>query len=203
MTITYEFGDGLYVNLTNRCDCACVFCIRKSDSEAIFHHDLWLPQEPKAQDVLDSILEHDLSNYAELVFCGFGEPSYRTDDILWICDQLRAQCAALPPIRLNTNGHGSMLLGRNLAPEFTGRIDCISVSLNGATPEEYCENTRPQAGEAAFYAMLDFVRECSKTVPEVVLTVVDFEKTQEDLDPCRKLASDLGAILRIRAYSEA
>ena len=27
-TITYEYGGGLYVNLTNRCDCACVFCLR-------------------------------------------------------------------------------------------------------------------------------------------------------------------------------
>ena len=29
-TISYEYGDSLYVNLTNRCDCACVFCLRQN-----------------------------------------------------------------------------------------------------------------------------------------------------------------------------
>ena len=29
-TISYEYGDALYVNLTNRCDCACVFCLRNN-----------------------------------------------------------------------------------------------------------------------------------------------------------------------------
>lgn len=81
MTITYEYGDGLYVNLTNRCDCACVFCIRKSDSEAMFAHDLWLPKEPTREEALDDILSWDLPTFSELVFCGFGEPSYRIDDI--------------------------------------------------------------------------------------------------------------------------
>lgn len=28
MTISYEYEGALYVNLTNRCDCACVFCLR-------------------------------------------------------------------------------------------------------------------------------------------------------------------------------
>ena len=29
-TISYEYGDALYVNLTNRCDCACIFCLRNN-----------------------------------------------------------------------------------------------------------------------------------------------------------------------------
>lgn len=30
MTIVYPVGKGLYVNMTNRCPCACEFCIRKN-----------------------------------------------------------------------------------------------------------------------------------------------------------------------------
>ena len=26
--ITYDYYGSLYINLTNRCDCRCVFCIR-------------------------------------------------------------------------------------------------------------------------------------------------------------------------------
>ena len=27
MTITYEYEDALYVNLTNKCNCNCEFCL--------------------------------------------------------------------------------------------------------------------------------------------------------------------------------
>ena len=30
MTIFYEFEGKLYANITNRCPCSCVFCIRKN-----------------------------------------------------------------------------------------------------------------------------------------------------------------------------
>lgn len=203
MTMTYEFGDGLYVNLTNRCDCACLFCIRKSDSEALFEHDLWLPQEPSCEAVLADIVQQKPARYAELVFCGFGEPSYRLDDILWICDRLRETVQALPPIRLNTNGHASLLLGRDVTPELSGRLDRISISLNASNGEDYCTVTRPRAGMLAWDALLDFAQKAARFVPEVVLTIVDFEKSEEEIAACRTLADSLGVILRIRDFTEA
>ena len=43
MTISYEYEDCLYVNLTNRCDCACVFCLRHNGHKgSIYADDLWL-----------------------------------------------------------------------------------------------------------------------------------------------------------------
>lgn len=203
MTMTYEYGDGLYVNLTNRCDCACLFCIRKSDSEALFDHDLWLPQEPSKEDVLSDILHWELSSYAELVFCGFGEPTYRLDDILWICDRLRESAPFLPPIRLNTNGHASLILGHDVTPSLAGRLDRISISLNASNAEDYCAVTRPRAGVAAWEALLDFAQKAARFVPEVVLTIVDYEKTEEEIAACRTLADSLGVTLRIRNYTEA
>ena len=33
MTITYEYEGALYVNLTNRCNCSCEFCLRRGKAE--------------------------------------------------------------------------------------------------------------------------------------------------------------------------
>ena len=42
-TISYAYGPALYVNLTNRCDCACVFCLRHNGHKgSIYADDLWL-----------------------------------------------------------------------------------------------------------------------------------------------------------------
>ena len=106
----------------------------------------------------------------------------------------------LPPVRINTNGHANRILGRDVTPELAGRIDTISISLNGSTAEEYCAVTKPRDGEAAWQAMLDFTRRAREYVPHVVMTVVDKDKSPEELERCRKLTEDLGVTLRIRAY---
>lgn len=38
-TISYEYGDALYVNLTNRCDCACIFCLRNNGHKGSIYAD--------------------------------------------------------------------------------------------------------------------------------------------------------------------
>lgn len=202
MTITYEYDDSLYINLTNRCDCSCVFCIRQNGAgEALFDDSLWLPREPTQEEALEDILSRDLSSYRELVFCGYGEPTYRIDTILWLCDELRARVPNLPKIRLNTNGHGSLLNNRNIAPSLHGRIDVVSISLNSPHPDNYCAITRPRDGIIAWESMLNFVRESVRFVPEVILTVVNQGLSEEDLRKSHILAKSLGATLRIREYS--
>ena len=46
MTITYEVGGNLYLNITNRCPCACTFCIRTLCDGAYGSDPLWLEHEP-------------------------------------------------------------------------------------------------------------------------------------------------------------
>ena len=43
-TITYEYGDNLYVNPTNRCNFNCEFCLRHNQGSggSIYTHNLWL-----------------------------------------------------------------------------------------------------------------------------------------------------------------
>ena len=201
MTISYEYEGALYVNLTNRCDCACVFCLRHNGHKgSIYADDLWLDHEPTRQEALEDLLARDLPKYSELVFCGFGEPAYRMDDILWLVDRLKEAAPGLPPVRINTNGHADLILGRDVTPELKGRIDALSISLNGSTCEEYVAVTRPRDGERAWEAMLDFTRRAVRYVPTVMMTVVDKDKSPQELEACRALCESLGARLRVRAY---
>ena len=201
MTITYEYEGALYVNLTNRCDCSCVFCLRHNGHKgSIYADDLWLEHEPTVEEALADFYARALASYREIVFCGFGEPMYRVDDICAIVDALKAEYPALPPVRINTNGHANLIHGRDVTPDLTGRIDVISISLNGSTAEEYCAVTKPRDGEKAWEAMLDFTRKCAAVIPTVMMTIVDKDKTPEEIEACRALAESLGAKLRIRAY---
>jgi len=202
MTITYEYKGSLYVNLTNRCDCACVFCLRHNGHKgSIYADDLWLDHEPDREEIWADLSKRDLTRYQELIFCGFGEPMFRWDDDAWLIDELhKVYGDKMPPVRINTNGHANTILGRDVAPELAGRVDVVSISLNGATAEEYTAVTQPSTGEKGWEDMLEFTRRASQYVPKVVMTIVDKDKTDADIAQCRALAEGLGAQLRVRAY---
>ena len=201
MTITYEYEGALYVNLTNKCDCACVFCLRHNGHKgSIYADDLWLEREPTREEALADLMARDLSQYRELVFCGFGEPVFRWDDDAWLIDELKKRGVQLPPVRINTNGHANRILGRDITPELAGRVDVVSISLNGSDAEEYAAVTQPSTGKLGWEDMLDFTRKAAQYVPKVVMTVVNKDKTEEDIRRCRALAESLGATLRVREY---
>lgn len=201
MTISYEYEKGLYVNLTNRCDCNCVFCLRHNNGGgSIYADNLWLSHEPSREEALKDLLARNPASYEELVFCGFGEPMYRVDDIVWLVDELKKAVPDLPSVRINTNGHANLIHGRDVTPMLKDRIDVLSISLNAATKEEYTAVTRPRDGAAAWDAMLDFVRRAKEFVPHVVLTIVDKDKTPAEIEACRAIAQELGVTLRVRAY---
>ena len=200
-TISYEYEGSLYVNLTNRCDCACVFCLRNNGHKgSIYADDLWLEHEPTRQEALADLLKRDLTSYPEIVFCGFGEPTFRLDDILWLVDEMKKAVPALPPIRINTNGHADLIHGRDTVSDMKGRIDVLSISLNGSNCEEYVKVTRPRDGEKAWDAMLDFTRAAARVIPKVVMTIVNKDKSPEEIEACRAMCTELGAILRVREY---
>lgn len=205
MTITYEYEDSLYVNLTNKCNCACEFCLRHGEKEgSIYTEDsLWLEREPTNQEALDSFLARDLSQYKEIVFCGYGEPTYRTDTIIWLVDSLKVKLGKIPPVRINTNGHGNLIQGRNIVPDLVGRVDTLSISLNSLNAEDYVALCHPKQGIVAYQAMLDFGQSAAKVIPHVVFTIVDFDKTEEEIHQCYALAAKLGVSLRVRSFIES
>lgn len=196
MTMLYTVGNKIYVNLTNRCPCACTFCIRQNGDGAYGSDSLWLDREPTADEVIAEFGKYDLSRYTEVVFCGYGEPMERAEDVALIGKHIREKLGL--PVRLNTNGLGDKINGRPTAQLLEGAVDIVSISLNQCSAEKYNAVTRPK-WEDAFEAMLKFAEDCKKYVPKVMFTVVDVIP-EEDIKTCRELSERLGIELRVRTY---
>ena len=101
--------------------------------------------------------------------------------------------------RMDTNGTGSLIHGRDIAPDFEGRFDMVSISLNTDTAEKYDALCHPiHAG--AYEEMKRFAKEVQKYVPTVMMTVVD-TIPKEEIENCRKICEEeVGAIYRVREY---
>ena len=200
MTVTYQVKTSIYVNLTNKCPCACTFCLRKNHPGVYSSSSLWLEREPTLEEVKASLDEWDFKRFREVVFCGYGEPTERLDTLLATAEYLKSRSDA-PKIRVNTNGLSDLVNGKPTAALFAGKVDCISISLNTDDPTEYLAVCRPSFGDAAYPALLKFAKEAAESVPEVVMTVVDEPVTSLDKqERCRKIAESLGARLRVRPY---
>ncbi|MCL2427180.1 MAG: TatD family nuclease-associated radical SAM protein [Oscillospiraceae bacterium] len=193
MTISYRVGNGLYINMTNRCSNDCKFCIRRITDSYGSADSLWLSDEPSREDVLEDVLKQDFSDYEEIVFCGYGEPTYRLDDLLWLCKQIKKSCSL--PIRVNTNGHASLIAGYETPPLFSEAVDRLSISLNAPDADEYNSLCKPIFGVDAYQGVLDFAKNSKDYVPEVILSVVE---GTTDIERCRSIAESIGLPLRIR-----
>ncbi|WP_373154724.1 TatD family nuclease-associated radical SAM protein [Clostridium sp. AUH-JLR23] len=189
----------VYVNLTNRCPCACTFCLRQT-KEMEEGHSLWLEEEPTVEDVIKEFQKYDLDDFHEVVFCGFGEPLERVEDVIQIAGILKHFRRDLP-IRVNTNGLACLIHQRDVTPEFKGRIDTVSISLNAPDAKEYDALTRSRFGIKSFQAMLDFAKSCREYVPFVVMSVVDIIG-EEKIKKCQAICDDLGVTLRVRPFEE-
>lgn len=198
MEILYEVHQNLYVNLTNRCSCACTFCLRQDMDRIGKSGNLWLEREPSVKEVIEEFSKFNRENYKEVVFCGFGEPTEAFEVLKEAAAFIKKEWKL--PIRINTNGQGSLINGRNIAPELEGLIDTVSISLNHPDPKKYQELVRSRFGEAGFEGMLSFAKECVKYVPHVVMTTVDTTITKEEEERCRKICEEIGAVYRIRSW---
>ena len=201
MTIVYRVHDNLYVNMTNRCSSSCVFCLRNTrDRMDQEKGSLWLSHEPSVEEVKQAFEKEDMSQYREVVFCGFGEPTERFDDLLTIAAFVKEQYQK--PIRINTNGQGNLINKRDIVPEMKGLVDAISISLNTPNEDRYHELVRSRFGDQAFQAMLDFAKEAKEYVPQVILSTVETTITKEEEKECQKICDDLGVTYRLREFEE-
>ena len=202
MTITYEVDSGLYVNLTNRCTNRCDFCIRNNGDGAYGSDSLWLEREPTVDEIIDSVLSREVSRYSEIVFCGYGEPTVRLQDM---CEVARAVKEAYPSvkIRVNTNGHASLIHGPDAPKMFEGCIDTVSISLNTPSPEKYEAICHPVYKEKAFPALLDFAKNVKNYVQKTLFSVVRETLSDSEVSECFKIAESVGVELRIRDYISA
>ncbi len=196
-TILYPYQGNIYVNLTNRCPCRCTFCLRQTKDEMDGSGSLWLDHEPSVEEVKAELSRFDMTKYAELVFCGFGEPTERLDAIAELVKYIRSNYSI--PIRVNTNGLSDLINGRDTAADFSG-VDAVSISLNTPDKEEYLRLTRNKFGIESFEAMLRFAGNVKKYVPRVILSTVSTTITPDEEEQCRKICEALGVTYRIRPF---
>ena len=194
--ITYVIKNSLCINLTNHCTNKCDFCVKERNNSDFQVTDLTFDREPSLDDILFEVSTSNLNQYKEIVFCGYGEPTCRLYDMLTICKRIRELTTT--PIRVNTNGHASLILGEDTAPLFKGLVDCVSISLNAADSDTYVNLCHPKFGENAYIGVLKFAREIIKYVPDVYLTVNAEWLSKEDVARCAEIAANIGAKFLVR-----
>ncbi|MDD6483762.1 MAG: TIGR04100 family radical SAM protein [Clostridiales bacterium] len=199
MVILYEVHSGLYVNMTNKCPCACTFCLRQDRDEMNGSGSLWLEREPSVEEIKAEFDKFDMTKYSELVFCGFGEPTERLDDLVEVARFAKEKFGNIP-VRVNTNGLSDLIWGEDTAPKFAGAVDTVSISLNTPDRERYLELTRNKFGIESFDAMLNFAKNVKKYVKNVVMTTVSTTLSPEEEQKCAKICGDLGVSYRIRPF---
>ena len=196
MSIVYGYGSGIYLNITNRCPCKCIFCVR-NDTDALGDADsLWISSEPSAQEVMDELRKRNMLRCSEIVFCGYGEPTERFDLVLDLADRIKR--AFHKKVRIDTNGMGSLINGRDIVPEMKGLIDSVSVSLNAPDEESYLAVTRNRFGKGCYSELLKFIEECRDTIDDVQVSVVSGYITEEQEERCRRMAEGWGVRFRSR-----
>lgn len=198
--IVYTYKNKVYLNITNKCPCACTFCIR-SKKDAIGSADsLWLNHNPSFEEVKQALEGFNLENCEEIIFCGYGEPTNSFDVLIKTAKYIREKFKI--KTRVNTNGLGNLINERNIVKELCENVDAVSISLNCSNKEDYLKTVRPKFGIKSYDAMLDFAKECKEYTDNVLLSVVDVIGNEE-VEKCRKIADSINIPLRVRKYDNS
>jgi TatD DNase family protein len=196
-SIAYSLKGNIYVNVTSTCTNNCRFCPRHRFSNYLFGYNLGLVTDPTATEMVDAVRRlGGRGNVSEIVYCGYGEPTCRLGEVLEAARELKALGLAQ---RLNTNGQGNLINERNIVPELEEVFDRISISLNAPDRFGYEQLCRPDFGNRAFKAVVDFLRHAAASKMDCTVTALDFEGI--DIEACRALVAGVaGAEFRARRY---
>lgn len=191
----------VYVNITNDCNCDCVFCLR-SMKEMARESSLWIEHDPSLPEIVEELERLPWQYVREVVCCGFGEPLIRLNTVLSVLRWVKEHHPDMPT-RVNTNGLGELEHGYVFADQFAGLLDTVSISLNASNAERYLALTRSRFGISSYEAMLTFAEHCKPYVPNVVLTVVEKVEDAEEIALCRRICAERGLTLRVRPYEDS
>ena len=192
-TVSYVFGDNLYLNITNRCMMACPYCIKHKWANKFNGNDLKLEKEPTCEEVIEAI--GDPKKYNEVIFCGYGDSLVNLKAVKEISKWIKENGGK---VRINTAGLANCYYGKNILPELKGIVDVISISLNGSNPKEHNELNRPMFKEKSFHEIVKFAEEAKNYTTEVVITAVEFPGF--DVSKVEKIAKEIGVKFRAGAY---
>jgi TatD DNase family protein len=195
--IAYRLRSNCYINVTSLCTNSCTFCARLRANNFLYGYNLNLVVDPTVEEMITAARELlDAGGAREIVFCGYGEPTVRLDELLRAAETLESYGL---PIRLNTNGQGNMIHGRNIVPELAERFSAVSVSLNAPDRRTYLRLCRPDAGERTFDSIIDFIRKAAASKMSCVVTALDYPEV--DIEGCRSLTASIpGAVFSVRKY---
>ncbi len=203
MEYAYTYGDAgrLYLNVTNRCTNRCSFCVRNG-TQGLGGAILWGGAEPDFEMLQTAVLARgSLKDFREVVWCGYGEPTFRLNLIRQAASWLRSEGAT---IRFNTNGHACLIHGDGALAELAQAVDQVSVSLNAPNCRRYIELCSPDPSaypgtighgapeELAWEAMIDFLSRAPSHFKSVQASVVGFALAQDEIESSRQLARSLG-----------
>lgn len=163
---------------------------------------MWLDNANiKAEDVISQIEEKKAEIKDEITFCGYGEPLCKYNEVIKIAKYIKDTMPDIK-IRINTNGHGNFIAGRNIVPELAPLVDSVSISLNAQNEKLYNEISKP-GFEGAYQAMLDFAKNCIEEKIDTTLSIVSGFKSEIypiNVEECEKIAKNLGAKFRNREW---
>lgn len=192
LTYTYQLGESLYINVTNRCNADCVFCDRKG-AATIQGYKLKMDksEEPPAEVYNKEI--GDPKRFKEIVFCGYGEPTIRWDVVKEVTRYVKDNGGKT---RMNTDGHGNVINKRDITPELAGLIDTVSISLNSVYADQYAELMRVDPSMHA--EMIDFAKR-AKNYTRVVMSIVELNEVDSEIAK-KFVTEEMGVEFRERPY---
>ena len=196
-TYAYVLDVNLYINLTNKCSNGCDFCVR-NERTSYFGHYLWIHHgDPTPEKVISQVKGlGDITRFKEVVFCGFGEPTYKVAEMVALCDYFHEKGLKT---RLNTNGQGNLINKRDIVSDLKGKIDFVNISLNASCAEKYQPICRSQYGPSGFEGILEFARQCKRQGVDCRFSIVDCIG-EEEVEACKRLAESMRVPLYVRKY---
>jgi len=190
-TISYQIDDRLYLNITDRCTLVCAFCPKTLGHPEVQGYNLSIDNRPTAKQIIAEI--GDPTRYAEIVFCGYGEPTLRLKVLLEVAHAVKEQGGR---VRINTDGLANLVHKRNVLPEMADCIDSISVSMNAQDESVYNRHCQPELA-GSFEAMLEFLKLAPNYIKDVTATALQGLEGV-DIPACEQLAEERGVKFRTR-----
>ena len=190
-SLVYDIGQRRYLNITGRCTLKCLFCPKHNGTQQLHEYQLALNHQPSAKDIIP--LLGDIQDYAEYVFCGFGEPTLNLDTLISVAQTIKTQHGR---VRVNTDGLGNLFHRRNILPELAPWVDSLSISLNADIEAVYNRHCQPRL-RGAYQALLDFIALAPHYIDDVQVSAIDGLEGV-NVTRCREIALSSGAQFKQR-----
>ncbi len=190
-TISYQIEGRLYLSITNRCTLVCDFCPKTLGHPEVKGYNLTIDHRPATAEIIASI--GDPTEYPEIIFCGFGEPTIRLKVLIEVAKFIKSKGVR---VRVNTDGLANLVHKRNVLPELGECVDALSVSMNAQNRTIYDRHCQPALPDS-YESMLDFLKQAPHYISDVTATALDGLEGV-DIKACEVLAAQYGVKFRKR-----